>query len=74
MSLKKFLSLFLLFAAACFSQDDSQIGVELGKETTYIPVYNRQGTIYIPVKLFADVLGVKYTQLKENEKDRKSVV
>ncbi|MDR3609932.1 MAG: N-acetylmuramoyl-L-alanine amidase [Ignavibacteriaceae bacterium] len=68
MSLKKFLSLFLLFAAVCFSQDDSQIGVELGKETTYIPVYNRQGTIYIPVKLFADVLGVKYTQLKENEK------
>ena len=52
----------------CFCQNNSQIGIVYGNETTYIPVYVRQGMTYIPVKLFADVLGIKYTLQSENER------
>src|ERR1035437_3354951 len=68
MIFKKILFLFLFYTAICFCQDNSQIGIVTGKETTYIPVYIRQGMTYIPVKLFADVLGIKYTLLSENER------
>jgi N-acetylmuramoyl-L-alanine amidase len=68
MTLKKILFLFLFYLASCFSQVNSQIGIVTGKETTFIPVYNRQGIIYIPVSLFADVLGIKSSILSENEK------
>jgi N-acetylmuramoyl-L-alanine amidase len=54
--------------AICFCQDKSQIGIATGKETSYIPVYVRQGMTYIPVSLFADVLGIKYTLLSENDR------
>ena len=52
----------------CFCQNNLQIGIVSGNKTKYIPVYVRQGMTYIPVKLFADVLGIKYTFLRENEK------
>ena len=52
----------------CFCQNNLQIGIVSGNKTKYIPVYVRQGMTYIPVKLFADVLGIKYTFLLENEK------
>jgi N-acetylmuramoyl-L-alanine amidase len=70
MSFKKFLFLFLLLDAIGLCQDNSQIGILFGKETTNIPVYIRQGTTYIPVKLFADAVGVKYDQLNKNGKIR----
>jgi N-acetylmuramoyl-L-alanine amidase len=68
MIFKKILFLFFFYSALCFCQDNSQIGIVNGNETTNIPVYIRQGMTYIPVKLFADVLGIKYTLLPENNK------
>ena len=68
MIFKKILLLFLFYAAICFCQNNSEIGIVTGEKTTYIPVYKRQGMVYIPVKLFADVLGIKYTVLTENNK------
>ena len=58
----------LFYAAICFCQNNSEIGIVTGEKTTYIPVYKRQGMVYIPVKLFADVLGIKYTVLAGNNK------
>jgi N-acetylmuramoyl-L-alanine amidase len=52
----------------CFCQNNPRIGILSGNKTTYIPVYVRQDMTYIPLKLFADVLGIKYTLLRENEK------
>jgi len=60
-----FLSKFL-FASFCFSQV-STIEVVHGKEKKDIPVYNRQGTIYIPVRQLADFLGVNYNFLQGEE-------
>jgi N-acetylmuramoyl-L-alanine amidase len=68
MILKKILFLVLFYMTVCFCQNNPQIGIVRGNKTTYIPLYVRQGMTYIPVKLFADVLGVKYTFLHENEK------
>jgi N-acetylmuramoyl-L-alanine amidase len=68
MIFKKILFLILLYSAICFCQDNSQIGIVTGKETSYIPVYKRQGMVYIPVQLFADVLGIKYTLSQDNNK------
>ena len=67
MIFKKILFLFLFYTAICFCQGKSQIGIVIGKETTYIPVFNRQGMLYIPVKLFADVLGIQYTSQRSDE-------
>jgi N-acetylmuramoyl-L-alanine amidase len=67
MIFKKILFLFLFYTAISICQDKSQIGIVLGKETTYIPVFIRQGMTYLPVQLFADVLGIKYTLLHNDE-------
>ena len=66
MIFKKILFLFLFSITIFFCQDNLQIGIVTGKETTYIPIYIRQKMTYIPVTLFADVLGIKYTLLSEN--------
>ena len=68
MILKQIFFLFLFTLAICFCQDKFQIGIETGKETTYIPVFIRQGMTYIPIAQLADVLGIKYTLLSENER------
>jgi N-acetylmuramoyl-L-alanine amidase len=67
MIFKKILILLVLCTAINFTQDKSQIGIVNGKETIYIPIYVRQGMTYIPVKLFAEVLGIKYTILSEEK-------
>jgi N-acetylmuramoyl-L-alanine amidase len=67
MIFKKILFLFLFYTAISICQDKSQIGIVFGKETTYIPVFIRQGMTYLPVKLFADVLGIKYALLHNDE-------
>jgi N-acetylmuramoyl-L-alanine amidase len=66
MIFKKILFLFFFSITICFCQDKSQIGIVTGKETTYIPVFIRQGMKYIPVMMFADVLGIKYSVLSGN--------
>ena len=68
MTLKKFLFFVLFYMTVCFCQNNSQIRFVCGNESTNIPVYVRQGMTYIPVKLFADALGIKYTLLRENER------
>src|ERR1039457_5318667 len=68
MTLKKFLFFVLFYMTVCFCQNNSQIRIVCGNESTNIPVYVRQGMTYIPVKLFADALGIKYTLLRENER------
>jgi N-acetylmuramoyl-L-alanine amidase len=67
MIFKKILFLFLFYTAISICQDKSQIGIVFGKETTYIPVFIRQGMTYLPVRLFADVLGIKYALLHNDE-------
>jgi N-acetylmuramoyl-L-alanine amidase len=52
----------------CFCQNNPQISIVTGNKTTSVPVYVRQDMTYIPVKLFADILGIKYTLLHENDK------
>jgi N-acetylmuramoyl-L-alanine amidase len=68
MILKKILFLVLFYITVCLCQNTSQISVVNGNKTTIIPIYVRQGMTYIPVRLFADALGIKYTLLNENEK------
>jgi N-acetylmuramoyl-L-alanine amidase len=68
MTFRKFLFIFILYAGVSYSQDTAQIGIVLGSETTYLPTYIRQGTIYIPLKLFADVVGIQYSSEHENER------
>jgi N-acetylmuramoyl-L-alanine amidase len=68
MILKQILFLFLFSLAVCFCQGKSQIGIKTGKVTTYIPVFIRQGMTYIPIVQLADVIGIKYTLLSENER------
>lgn len=68
MILKKILFLFLFYVAVCFCQGNNQIGIVTGKATTFIPVYIRQGMTYISVKNLADVLGIKYTVLRDNSR------
>ncbi len=63
---KKIILLILLYAALCFGQG-STIEVMWGKEKKDIPVYNRQGTVYIPIRQFADFLGVSNNKLQGEE-------
>ena len=68
MNFKNLSSFFLLFSAICLSQNNSQMGIEFGSETNYLPVYLNQGMTFIPIKLFADLLGIKYSQINQNDK------
>lgn len=63
---KKIILLVFFYAAMCFAQG-STIEVVHGKEKKDIPVYNRQGTVYIPIRQLADFLGVTYNLLQGDE-------
>ena len=58
MNYKILLLLILIFAHLCFAQ--TQLAIVIGSSTKYIPVYDRQGTIYFAVKDFADAISANY--------------
>jgi N-acetylmuramoyl-L-alanine amidase len=64
---KKIIILVFFYAVLCFGQSTTSIEVFHGKEKKDIPVYNRQGTVYISVTQLADLLGVPYNLLQGEE-------
>ncbi len=49
-------------------QSVAQLAVSYNNSTNYIPVYNREGTLYFSVKPFADALSINYYFNPETEK------
>ncbi len=68
--MKKYLILILtsLITAFSYSQNISRLTLLSGGKTNYIPVYDREGTIYISVKPFADALSIDNTFQPETER------
>jgi N-acetylmuramoyl-L-alanine amidase len=64
---KKIIFLVFFYAAMCFAQGSTTIEIVRGNEKKDIPIYNRQGTVYIPIKQLADFLGVSYNLLQGDE-------
>jgi len=60
--MKLFLLVFiaLFFSCQSFSQDGNNVLVVTNTGMKNIPAYVREGTIYFPLKDFAEVLGVNY--------------
>ncbi len=68
--MKKYLILILVYFIAAFnySQNISKLTLISNGKTSYIPVYDREGTIYISVKPFADALSMDYSFQPETER------
>jgi len=64
---KKIILFVLFYVMLCFAQSAVTIEVDYGKVKKNIPVYNRQGTIYIPISQLADILGINYNLLQDQE-------
>ena len=57
----KILNIFLfLFTVSIFAQPVKNLAVITENGTKYIPVYDREGTLYISVKPFADAISANY--------------
>ena len=67
MIFKKIVFFILYCALLVFCQGNSTIEVVHGNQKKNIPVYNRQGTVYIPIKQLADALGVNYSPIQGDE-------
>ncbi|MHB1688267.1 MAG: N-acetylmuramoyl-L-alanine amidase family protein [Ignavibacteriaceae bacterium] len=68
MNLKIFFYFILFFSASSFAQSNDQINFAVNGKTSVIPVYDREGTIYIAVKPFAEALSLEYRYNSETEK------
>jgi N-acetylmuramoyl-L-alanine amidase len=72
---KSFLIILLvLFVVLLKAQTVTKLQVILDKKTYYIPVYDREGTIYIDVKSFADVLSINNIYDSKTEKLKLSFI
>ena len=60
----------IFFVLACFlnAQTVTQLQIIIDTKTFYVPVYDREGTIYFSVKTFADVLSVNNIYDSKTEK------
>ncbi len=67
---RNFYILFFLFNTILFGQSISQLAVTEGSVTKYIPVYQRQGTVYFSIRHFADALSIDYDINSETDKIR----
>ena len=66
-----FLSILLLIfsgASDSLSQEITNLSVVTTEKTKYVPVYNREGTIYISLKHLAEALSVNYYQNDQTNK------
>jgi N-acetylmuramoyl-L-alanine amidase len=52
--------LFLFNATFCFPQQSGMIRIQHENKTRDIPVHMREETVYVPVKEFAEGLGIRY--------------
>ena len=68
MKLKQLNILLFLFTVSIFAQPIKNLAVVTGRGTKYIPVYDREGTIYISVKPFADAISAGYFYNPRTEK------
>jgi N-acetylmuramoyl-L-alanine amidase len=68
MKFKFFFILFFLLSIFLYSQSVSQLGIVTNNGTKYIPVYDREGTIYFAIKHFADALSLDYNYNPETGK------
>lgn len=68
--MKKYFLLIVISLLSSFdySQGISKLALVSNEKTTYIPVYDREGTIYFAIKPFADALSVDYTFSSETER------
>lgn len=60
MKIKIFYILFLFFTAAAFKQPVDHLEIVTSKNSFSIPVYVRQGTVYLSINHFAEVLNIEY--------------
>lgn len=62
-----FIFVFILTVFS-FGQSINRINFTVNGNTSSLPVYNREGTIYIAVKPFAEALSLDYRHVPESEK------
>ena len=60
MKFKLFYILFLFISSSLFCQSIDRLAVVSGQKTNYIPVYDRQGTIYFSIRDYAEALSIPY--------------
>ena len=60
--------LILVFITTHLIIAQDQLAIVTGSTTQYVPIYNRQGTIYFPVKHFADAISANYYYSEVNGK------
>ncbi len=68
MRIKFTVIILLLITISIYAQTINNLAVVNGKVTKYVPVYDREGTIYIAVKPLADALSVNYFYDPDAEK------
>ncbi len=68
MRIKFIVIILLLITISGHAQTINNLAVVNGKVTKYIPVYDREGTIYIAAKPLADALSVNYFYYPNEEK------
>lgn len=69
--LKKFfliLCLFLYLPLLLYAQNNNKLTLVTAEGTSYLPVYERQGTIYFSINHFADAASVSYYINEETKK------
>ncbi len=54
-----YISVFIL-SAFCIVQAQNRLAIVNGQEVKYIPVYNRQSSVYFSVRHFAEALSINY--------------
>ncbi len=60
MKVKILYILFLIFTIPLFGQTVNHLAVQTQNGIKYLPVYDRQGTIYFPIEAFAGALSINY--------------
>ncbi len=68
MKLKLSFLIFLSFAGLAFSQTRDKLAIVTSAGTKYIPVYQRQGTLYFSLIHFAEAISANYYYNEETQK------
>jgi N-acetylmuramoyl-L-alanine amidase len=65
---KSIIAIFFVLACLLNAQTVAQLQIIIDTKTFYVPVYDREGTIYFAVKPFADLLSVNNSYDSKTEK------
>ncbi len=60
MKIKLVYILLIISSVSLWAQKVSRLAVNTGAETYYVPVYQREGTVYFSVRHFAEALDINY--------------